>query len=147
MDSPHQEDAPGINDIAIASIQADKNWIKYTRNTIIISLAIVGIITITLSIIFQNLFLGIIRGLIFLIAGFIAYFNSESIFNYRIQFYPNGKIIVKKGLIRKSVTFNSSIGSIDLVKKGKNWLIGIKKVKVTTKAFPNLEEKINEIKH
>ena len=145
MDSSHQANDPGINDIAIAFIQADKNWIRYARNNSIIILSIVGIITIILSITFQNLSLGIIRGLIFLIAGFIVYFNSESIFNYRIQFYRNGKIIVKKGLIRNSVTFNSSVGSIDLVKKGKNWLIGIKKVKVPTKAFPNLEETINEI--
>ncbi len=145
MDSSNQANDPGKNDIAIAFIQADKNWIRYSRNNSILILAIAGIITIILSIIFQNLSLGIIRGLIFLTAGFIAYFNSESIFNYRIQFYSNGKIIVKKGLIRKSVTFNSSVGSIDLVKKGKNWLIGIKKVKVPTKAFPNLEEKINEI--
>jgi hypothetical protein len=34
-----------------------------------------------------------------------------------------------------------------LVKKGKNWLIGIKKVKVPIEAFPNLEEKIKAIKH
>ena len=53
---------------------------------------------------------------------------------------------MKKGLIRYSVTFNSSAGSIDLGKRGKNWLIGIKKVKVPIEAFPNLEEKIKEIK-
>ena len=73
------------------------------------------------------------------------YYKSDSILNYRIQFYGDGKIIVKKGL-KSSVIFGTSVGNIHLVKKGKNWLIGIKKVKVPIEVFPNLEKKIKAIK-
>lgn len=146
MTGLHQKDNSGINDILIETIQADINWKRNTRNNYFLILAIAGIIVITLSILLQNLYIAIIRGLIFLMALLIMYFKPESFFNYRIQFYSDGKIIVRRSFI-SSVIFDTSEGSITLVKKGKNWLIGTKKVKLPIDAFPNLEEKIKAIKY
>lgn len=146
MTGLHQKDNSGINDILIETIQADINWKRNTRNNYFLILAIAGIIVITLSILLQNLYIAIIRGLIFLMALLIMYFKPESFFNYRIQFYSDGKIIVRRNFI-SSVIFDTSKGSITLVKKGKNWLIGTKKVKLPIDAFPNLEEKIKAIKY
>ena len=56
-----------------------------------------------------------------------------------------GKIIVKRGLIKR-VIFSPDLGNILLVKKGKNWLIGEKRIKVPVAAFPDLDKKIKAIK-
>ena len=86
MTGLHQKDNSGINDILIETIQADINWKRNTRNNYFLILAIAGIIVITLSILLQNLYIAIIRGLIFLMALLIMYYKPESFFNYRIQF-------------------------------------------------------------
>ena len=81
MTGLHQKDNSGINDILIETIQADINWKRNTRNNYFLILAIAGIIVITLSILLQNLYIAIIRGLIFLMALLIMYFKPESFFN------------------------------------------------------------------
>lgn len=146
MTDSQQANNPGINDGVIEVIQADTDWIRYSRNRDILILAIIGIITITLSIIFQNLCLGIIRGLIFLAGISIVYFNTGFFYNYRIRFYRDGKIIVKKRF-KESVISDTPAGSFHPVEDGQNWLLGIEKVKVPIDAFPDLDKKIKEIKY
>lgn len=126
----------------ITTFLADVSWVKVTRNKYILILAISGLAIVLLSVMFQNSTVAIIRGLIFLIAGIVVYFKPEITFSIQIQFLQNGKIKITKGLLT-TVTENTFSGSNCLVKKGGNWLIGRKNVKVPIDAFPNLE---NEIK-
>lgn len=133
------------NNMESTDFQADADWIRLTRDKSILVLAISGVIVISLSIIFQYVYVAIIRGLIFLVAVLIFYFKPRSVINIRIQFFGDGKIIIKKGFI-KSRILGTYAENIDLSKKGKNWLIGIKKVKVPVAAFPDLEQQIKAIR-
>jgi len=143
MDNSKQSN-PEINGGAFTIIRADKNWVVNQRNILILLLAIIGIIVVILSIIFQALIYGIIRGLIFLTTILIVYYKPGFFYNYYIQFYPDGKIIVKKGLLKREL-FVTSGEKIPLVKEGKNWLIGSQQMKIPIRMFPNLEREIAEI--
>ena len=136
---------PGINENIITTIHANLNWVRKEKKKTILVLIIAGILVFVLSVIYQDIYFALIRGFIFSIACFIIYFKSDSIIGYRIQFYRDGKIIIKKGLIKR-VIFSPDSGNILLVKKGKNWLIGEKRIKVPIEAFPDLDKKIEAIK-
>lgn len=133
------------NNMEIADFQADAHWLKLTRNKYIFVLAISAVIVVVLSIIYQYLYVASIRGLIFLVAALITYFKPRSVINIHIQFFNDGKIIIKKGFI-KIRTLSTYAENFDLSKKGKNWLIGIKKVKVPISAFPDLEQQVKAIR-
>ena len=134
-----------MNKNIITTIHADLNWVRKEKKKTILILIIAGILVFVLSVIYQDIYFALIRGFIFSIACFIIYFKSDSIIGYRIQFQRDGKIIVKRGLIKR-VIFSPDLGNILLVKKGKNWLIGEKRVKVPIEAFPYLDKKIKAIK-
>ena len=91
MDNSKQSNS-GINGGAFTIMRADKKWVLDQRNILILLLAILGIIVILLSIIFQDLIYGIIRGLIFLFAVLIVYYKPGFYSNYYIKFYHDGKI-------------------------------------------------------
>ena len=136
---------PEINENIITTIHADLRWLRKERNKTILIMAILGIIVFILSIIYQDIYFALIRGFIFSIACFIFYFKSDSFISYQLIFYANGKIVFKKGLFKKEI-FNIDLKNIPLVKKGKNWLIGEKRIKALLTAFPDLDKKIKAIK-
>jgi hypothetical protein len=140
MIGPNQEN----NDDTITIIQADPHWLINQRNKSLLILSVGGLIIFILSIIFQDIVYALIRGLIFVLAGCLVYLKPNFVYNYRIQFYRGGRIIVKKGL-RKSEIFVASEEKIQLVKKGRNWQIGSQKVKVPIEVFPDLEMEVRKI--
>jgi hypothetical protein len=145
MTSSQKATNPGINENIITPIHADLRWLRKERNKTILILAIAGIIVFVLSIIYQDIYYAIVRGFIFSIACFIFYFKSDSIIGYHIQFQLDGKIIIKKGFLKRVISF-TDLGNIHLVKKGKYWLIGEKRIRVLIAAFPDLDKKIKAIK-
>lgn len=134
-----------INENIITTIHTDLKWLRKERNKTILILAILGIIVFVLSIIYQDIYYAIIRGFIFSIACLIFYFKSDSIIGFRIRFQRDGKIIIKRGLTKRVISY-CDLGNNDLVKKGKYWLIGEKRVKLLIAAFPDLDKKIKVIK-
>ena len=126
------------------TIKADPIWIKKQRNKSIIIISFGGIIIVILSLILQSLTYALIRGLIFLTALIIVYYKPQLFYNYYIQFFRAGKIIVRKGFF-KSEAFVVSGEKIPLEKRGRNWLIGANKVRVPIDIFPDLEKKIEVI--
>jgi len=134
-----------MNENIITTIHADLRWLRKERNKTILIMAILGIIVFILSIIYQDIVYAIIRGFIFSIACIIFYFKSDSIIGYHIKFKRDGKIIIKRGF-QKRVIFYTDLENIHLVKKGKYWLIGEKRIRVLIAAFPDLDKMIEELK-
>lgn len=136
---------PEMNDTIITTIYPDERWLERQKKITILLLTILGVIVFILSVIFQNMVYAIIRGFIFLIACLIFYFKSDSILGYRIQFQRDGKIIIKIGFIKRKISY-LDLRNLQLVKLGKYWLVGEKRVKIPFAAYPDLDKKIEALK-
>ncbi len=125
----------------ITTIYPDIRWLIRQKKITIILLAIFGIVVFILSVIYQGIAYALIRGFIFLIVCFIIYYKSDSLMRDRIIIQRNGKIIIKKGFIKKVINYND-LGNVPLVKEGNYWLIGEKRIKVSVATYPDLYKKI-----
>ncbi len=127
------------------TIYPDIRWLIRQKKITIILLAIFGVVVFILSVIYQGIAYALIRGFIFLIACFIIYYKSDSLIRDGIIIQCDGKIIIKKGFIKKVINYND-LGNVPLVKEGNFWLIGEKIIKVSVAAYPDLDKKIEALK-
>ncbi len=134
-----------MNENIITTIYPDSRWLIRQKKITIILLAVFGIVVFILSVIYQGLVYALIRGLIFLIACFIIYYKSDSLIRDHIIIQRDGKIIIKKGFIKKVINYND-LGNIQWVKEGNYWLIGEKRIKVSFETYPDLDKKIEALK-
>ncbi len=133
-----------VNENIITTIYPDVGWFARQKKITILLLAIFGMVVFILSVIYQGIVYALIRGFLFIIACFIIYFKSDTLIGDRIIIQYDGKIIVKKGFIKKVINY-SDLGNIPLFKEENHWLIGKKRIKVSVAAYPELDKKLEEL--
>jgi hypothetical protein len=141
MTAPQKSTELSPDDTVIVEMRAEKEWTSFMSIRLVL---LVAAAIIVVSILDGNLGRAVIRGLILLVAALVIYSKSDAIFYLGVLIHRNGRIVVRRGRRRKVVQrgFDSAI---QIVKTKKNWLIGVNKVKVPIRAFPDLERQVREI--